>query len=103
MNQFSIGAQAVAGGYIAWFRRVHKADNEILLGKGGQPIIYATKAEAKAAAGERLCAYINGSLVRDGEKLQARSEADAVFNLKPFVKQRGKSRRIQVERKGGAA
>jgi len=99
MNQFAIGAHPVANGYIAWFRKVHKADNEILKGKGGIPIVYPTRAEAKAAAGEAIVAYINGSLVRDGEMVKAASAADAHFNLKPFVKQRGKTRLIEVERR----
>lgn len=67
MNEFAIGAQPVAGGFVAWFRKVHKCDNEILKGKGGHPIIYPTKAEAKAAAGEAMVAYINGSITASGE------------------------------------
>lgn len=103
MNEFSIGAQPVGGGWVGWFRRVHKADNEVIKGKGGQPQIFPTREAAKAAAGEHLCAYINGHLVRDGAKIQARSDADAVFNLQPFIKQRGKTRRIEVTRKGAKA
>ncbi|MGV1913840.1 hypothetical protein [Agrobacterium vitis] len=100
MNQFAIGAQPVAGGFIAWFRKVHKCDNEILKGKGGHPIVYATRSEAKAAAGEAIVAYINGSLVRDGAIVEAQSAADAVFaGLRPFVKQRGKTGRVDVERR----
>lgn len=99
MNEFAIGAHPHGGGYIAWFRKVHKCDNEVLKGKGGHPIIYGTKAEAKAAAGEAIVAYINGSLVRHGETI-AVSKADAVFaGLKPFVRQRGSSRRTEVERR----
>jgi hypothetical protein len=103
MNQFSIGAQPVPGGFVAWFRKVHKASNEVLKGKGGHPKIFETRDAATAAAGEALVAYINGSLVRDGEKLKAVSAADAAFNLKPFIKQRGSERRTIVERVGGDA
>ncbi|WP_245448002.1 hypothetical protein [Neorhizobium sp. T6_25] len=100
MNEFAIGYMPVAGGFIAWFRKVHKCDNEILKGKGGHPIIYETKAEAKAAAGEAIVAYINGPLVRDGAVVEAQSAADAVFNgLKPFIRQRGSKRRTEVERR----
>jgi hypothetical protein len=96
MNEFSIGAQPVPGGFIAWFRKVHKVDNEILKGKGGHPIVYPTKAEAKAAAGEAMVAYLNGAIVRDGAIIEAKSKAEALFNLKPI---RTKGRVISVERK----
>ncbi|WP_271024949.1 hypothetical protein [Rhizobium sp. RCAM05973] len=81
MNSFQIGAQSVPGGYLAWFRKVHRCDNEIIRGKGGHPIVYPTKAEAKAAAGEAMVAYLNGSMVRDGAVLEAKSKADELFNL----------------------
>jgi len=81
LNEFQIGAQPVPGGYIGWFRKVHRCDNEIIRGKGGHPIVYPTKAEAKAAAGEAMVAYLNGSLVRDGAVLEAKSKADELFNL----------------------
>lgn len=104
MNEFAIGAQPVATGFYAWFRKVHKCENEILKGKGGHPIVYPTKAEAKAAAGDAIVAYINGSLVRDGALLQASSQADAAFpNLKPFVKAKGSQKRTIVERKTSKA
>ena len=104
MNEFSIGAQPFAGGFIAWFRKVHRCDNEILKGKGGHPIVYPTRAEAKAAAGEAIVAYINGSLVRDGAKLEASSKADQLFaDLKPFTRQKGSQRLTLVERKGARA
>lgn len=98
MNEFQIGAQPIAGGYLAWFRRVHKADNEIIKGKGGKPVVYPTKDAAKAAAGEAMVAYINGSLVRDGVTVEASSKADLLF--KPIFR---KGRRIEVERKGASA
>lgn len=104
MNEFSIGAQPVAGGYLAFFRKVHKSENEILKSKGGHPTIYPTRAEAKAAAGEALVAYINGNLVRDGVKLEATSKADQVFaGLKPFTRAKGSERLTVVERKGRAS
>lgn len=80
MNEFSIGAQPVPGGYVGWFRKVHRADNEILKGDRGQPIIFPTKAEAKAAAGDALVAYMNGSFCRSGEIIpSARLEAEKLF------------------------
>ncbi len=102
MNEFSIGAHPVPGGFIAWFRKVHKASNEVIKEKGGRPKIYPTRDAATAAAGQAIVAYINGSLLRDGEKLQATCKADALFTLKPFVRARGKERRTVVERVGGA-
>ncbi|WP_205909076.1 hypothetical protein [Neorhizobium lilium] len=99
MNEFAIGAQPMGNGYIAWFRKVHKCDNEILKGKGGNPIIFGSKAEAKAAAGEAIVAYINGSLVRDGAVVQGQSTADAVFNLRPFTRAKGSGRLTLVEKR----
>lgn len=87
MNMFSIGTHPVPGGHIAWIRKVHRAENEIIRGKGGHPIVYPTKAEAKAAAGDAMCAYLNGSLVRDGAIIEARSKAEELFNL-PKVRAR---------------
>lgn len=96
MNEFQIGAQPIAGGYLAWIRKVHRADNEVIKGKGGKPVIYPTREAAKAAAGDAMVAYINGSLVRDGEVIKARSEGDAHFpTLKPI---RRNGRVIPVER-----
>lgn len=96
-----VGAtQPVAGGFIAWFRKVHRTSNEIIKEKGGLSKIYPTREAAKAAAGEAILAYINGHLVRDGETLQASSKADALFsNLRPWVRARGKERRTVVERR----
>ncbi len=80
MNEFAIGTQAVPGGHIAWFRKVHRAENEIVRGDRGQPIIFPTKSEAKAAAGDALVAYMNGSFCRSGEIIpSARLEAEKLF------------------------
>lgn len=96
MNEFQIGAHPYGGGYIAWFRKVHRTENEILKGKGGNPIVYPTRAEAKAAAGDAIVAYINGSLVRDGAKAERFAAADALFKLRP-IRKGGKV--IQVEKR----
>lgn len=98
MNEFAIGAQPVSGGYIAWFRKVHKADNEVIKEKGGKPKLFATRAEAKAAAGEAMVAYINGNLTRDGARAGRHEAAEALF---PTLVKRG--RKVAVERKRGAA
>jgi len=83
MNEFAIGTQAVPGGFLGWFRKVHRAENEIVKGERGQPIIFPTKSEAKAAAGEAIVAYMNGSFVRSGEILSApRREAEELFRKK---------------------
>lgn len=80
MNQFAIGYMAVPGGFIGWFRKVHRADNEIVKGEKGQPIIFPTRAEAKAAAGDAIVAYMNGSFVRSGEIIPAaKIEAEKHF------------------------
>ncbi|ENN86049.1 hypothetical protein RHSP_31849 [Rhizobium freirei PRF 81] len=80
MNQFAIGSMPVPGGFLGWFRKVHRADNEIVKGEKGLPIVFPTRAEAKAAAGDAMVAYINGSFVRSGEIIPAaKIEAERHF------------------------
>lgn len=90
MNEFKIGTQQVAAGHLAWIRKVHQTEREYIKGKGGVPIIYPTKADAKAAAGEAIVAYINGHLTATGYQMELKSEAEAIFK---------KGRRIPVETK----
>ncbi|MBB3411234.1 hypothetical protein FHT87_005187 [Rhizobium sp. BK316] len=79
MNHFAIGTQPVRNGYLAWFRRVHKATNEIIKSHG-KPVIYPTEEKARAAAADALLVYLNSEMVRDGEVIgAARKEAGSVF------------------------
>ena len=86
MNEFALGAHPVAGGFIAWIRKVHKAENEIIKGKGGHPVIYPTKDAAKAAAGDAIVAYLNSPIVGmnavSGAHSPARSAAERLFENK---------------------
>lgn len=82
MNSFQIGAFPVPGGYLGWIRKVHRADNEILKSDRGHPIVFTSKAEAKAAAGEAMCEYLNSPMLRSGDRIEnAKSVAEAQFNL----------------------
>lgn len=66
MNAFQIGAHPFKSGFIAYYRRVHKATNEILKDEHGKEIIFGSRAEAEAAAGKALTAYLNGDLCCSG-------------------------------------
>jgi hypothetical protein len=54
MNAFQIGAHPFKNGFIAYYRRVHKATNEILKDDDGREIIFPSKPEAEAAAGRAV-------------------------------------------------
>lgn len=66
MNAFAIGSFPHRNGFLGYFRRVHRATNEILKDTNGTEIIFPSKAEAKAAAADELCRYLNGSMVCTG-------------------------------------
>lgn len=74
------------GGYIGYFRRVHKATNEILKDDNGAEIIFPSQAEAEAAAGKALAKYLNGDLCCSGIIPSIRgvrkNTADKLFNIK---------------------
>lgn len=84
MNEFQIGVFPVPGGYLGWVRKVHRASNEILKSDRGHPIVFTSKAEAKAAAGEAMCEFLNSPIFRSGDRIEnadAKSVAEAQFNL----------------------
>lgn len=80
-------------------RLAHKAAAEPILGKGGKPVVYPTELAAQRAATDGLTAYINGRLTRDGETLSTgvMAAAEALF-----CKQKGREKRIPVERRARA-
>ncbi|MBM7048326.1 MULTISPECIES: hypothetical protein [Rhizobium] len=82
MNEFQIGTEAVAGGHLGWIRKVHRATNEILKDRSGEPIVFATQDAAKAAAGEAMVAYLNTPMLRNGARVEAISKAEAFFKAK---------------------
>ncbi|NTE87222.1 hypothetical protein [Agrobacterium rubi] len=98
MNCIAAYPVPVPGGYRAMVRLSHKAQPWPLM-NGEAPTIYPTFDAAKIAAMEHVIKHINGTMRRDGAILEARSKADALFNLNPTIKQRGKQRPITVERR----
>lgn len=101
-NYFSFGAIPAKGGFIAYYRMVHRSDNFVLR-SGQHDIIFATHHEAYKAAGDAFVAYLNSPI--SGMRFaaeEAMSKADALFNLPSTVKQRGKTKAVAVERKVSA-
>lgn len=62
MNRFDVGTQRVAQGWIAYYRRVHDAQN-IVLRDGPHDIVFATELEACKAANRALLDYLNTPFV----------------------------------------
>ena len=61
-------------------RFARDAEPAPVLGDGGHPVVYATKAEAWQAGTEHLLRYFNGHMRRDGETLtSAKAAANAIF------------------------
>lgn len=103
MNHVSGYARPVPMGYWAMLRFDRDSKPNPVKGKGGKPIIFETEAQALREVVTHLCAYFSSPMFRDGEVFGA-SVADAAFpGLKPFVKQRGKGRHIEVQRKEARA
>ncbi|AJD41009.1 hypothetical protein C9413_16270 [Rhizobium sp. SEMIA 4085] len=97
MNKFDCGAMKRPR-RIAYYRRVHDAENRVLR-DGRHDIIFATETEAlKAANGaffEHLNSPITGiSSMGGSKKGVAKKTAEAIFR---------KGERIEVERKGAVA
>lgn len=83
MNRFEVGAEPVKHGYLGWFRRVEKARNQVLRDGRGTEIIFPSQADAKAAAADALCRYLNSGLRSTGLLPgKHRAEADALFKDK---------------------
>ena len=93
MNQFDFGAIPTRGGFLAFYRMVHRSENFILR-DGRNDLIFATRHEAEKAAGDAFKAYLNSPI--SGMTIEAsspKSAADAMFNLKPFSKPKSPSKR----------
>jgi hypothetical protein len=86
LNRFEVGAEPVKQGYLGWFRRVEKARNQILRDGRGDEIVFPSLADAKAAAADALCSYLNGGLRSTGlMPRKHRAEAEALFRDMPDV------------------
>ncbi len=97
MNCIAAYPVPVPGGYRAMVRLSHKAKPWPLM-TGDVPTIYPTSDAALIAAQGHVIKHINGTMRRDGETIKAVSDADAHFNLKPFVKAKGSNKRTIVEK-----
>jgi hypothetical protein len=68
------------GGYQALVRLPRDGALKPILGPKGRPKLYDTALAAQIAATEALCAYWNGRLRRDGERLcAAKTDAERLF------------------------
>lgn len=86
MNECSVSYKRACGGYYAMLRLPRDGGLKPIVGKGGMAIIYDTPLAALEASSSHLCKWINGNLVRDGERLSpGRSEAEKMF---PGLKRR---------------
>jgi hypothetical protein len=67
------------GAYLGYFRRVWKADAEVVC-ENGKPRVFQSPKDAEIAAWRALNAINQRAMLRDGETLTtARAKADAVF------------------------
>lgn len=100
MNHFNGFARETncGRGYYAMVRTASDAQAKPIVGKGGKPRLFATEVEALREVILHLTRYINGHLVRDGAIVgRDREAAEALFPK--LLKQKGKTRIIQVETK----
>jgi hypothetical protein len=70
-----------------------------IMSERDKPLAFETEFEALRALTKHLLSYF-GDYRRHGAKIEASSAGDALFNLKPLVRQRGKERRTSAKRVG---
>jgi hypothetical protein len=99
MNHFAAYTKSVPGGHWAMCRFAQNAQPWPIL-EGDKPKVFQVQTEALIAAQGHVIKHINGTMRRDGETIKAVSDADAHFNLKPFVKAKGSNKRTIVEKVG---
>ncbi len=98
MNEHAGYAVERGGKWWAMLRFPKDGQPKPILGEGGAPVRFDTELEAVKTVNKHLVGYMNGpDYRRDGETIKAVSDADAHFNLAPFVKSNGKQ--VLVERK----
>ncbi|MCL6653506.1 hypothetical protein A6R70_14530 [Agrobacterium rubi] len=98
MNHFAAYSVPVPGGHWAMCRFAQNAQPWPIL-DGDKPLIFPTDTAALIAAQAHVIKHINGTMRRDGAVLEARSKADAIFNLPGSVKAKGREKRTEVERR----
>ncbi|MHC2297882.1 hypothetical protein [Rhizobium mongolense] len=80
---FAAGATKRGHGWIAYYRRVHDAENRVLR-DGKHDIIFATEAEALKAANAEFLKYLNSQITSissmgGSKKSVAKKAADRLF------------------------
>jgi hypothetical protein len=98
LNHYAAYPVPVPGGYWGMIRLAQDGQPWPIM-DGDKPRVYPTELKARCAAQAHVIQRINGTMRRDGEVLQTANDADKLFNLPSTIKQRGKQRRIAVERK----
>lgn len=98
MNHFAAYTKPVPGGHWAMCRFAQNAQPWPIL-DGDKPKVFSAQVDALIAAQGHVINHINGTMRRDGETIKAVSDADAHFNLQPFVKAKGSQKRTIVETK----
>ncbi|HEV7436130.1 MAG TPA: hypothetical protein VGO22_14815 [Pseudorhizobium sp.] len=107
MNRFDFGSMPVKGGFLAFYRMVHHSKNFILR-DGKLDRLFSTAEEAELEAGKAFKDYLNSPISGMLNPTESKwDSANAAFNLPATerpktVKQRGKGKRIQVERRAVA-
>ncbi|MCM2293782.1 hypothetical protein NAC44_15755 [Allorhizobium sp. BGMRC 0089] len=82
MNELKGYAQAVTKGWWAMLRLPRDGSARPLLGKGGEPQVFATELEAVKAVNRHLLAYVNGGYRHSGHRAKAhRQAANALFSI----------------------
>jgi len=99
LNHFAAYTKPVPGGHWAMCRFAQNAQPWPIL-EGDKPKVFPVQTDALIAAQGHVIKHINGTMRRDGETIKAVSDADAHFNLKPFVKAKGSNKRTIVEKVG---
>lgn len=80
-NTIDVTAQPVIGGYMALYRRVHRAAYDVVR-ENGKPKLFPTEDKAKLAAWEALKPHLLSIMHSDGDKLRDLYEAaNARFKL----------------------
>jgi hypothetical protein len=93
MNHFAAYAVPVPAGFWAMCRFAHNAKPWPIL-DGDKPKVFTVRSAAIIAAQDQVIKHINGTMVRDGERIEAgRCKAESLFR---------KGKRIEVTRKESA-
>lgn len=69
MNTLDLRAEPVVGGYMAVYRRIHRANHETV-NENGRPKLFPTEAAALRAAWAAMQPHLQSIMHSDGEKLR---------------------------------